>query len=90
MNLGSVRKTVVVVTGDPMTEKDIASALASITPRSLDALVQLIDKYRQDAALTAAGYAATNNSLAMATESGKYEALTGLVSEINDRRGSAD
>jgi hypothetical protein len=90
MNLVPGRKTVVVVIGEAMTEKEIDSALASITPRSLDALVQLIEYYRQDYMDKAATHADRNNPLAMARENGASEALGNLITVLNDRRQQAD
>jgi hypothetical protein len=89
MTLVPGRKTVVVVMGEAMTEKEIDSALASITPRSMDALTQVLEHYRQDYFDKAATHADRNNPLAMSRENGAAEALGNLITVLNDRRQQA-
>lgn len=90
MLLKSKTVSTLVVAGPPLSDNDITSELKSVSERQWSALTQLLDQSRQEFAASAARCAVANNALSMASDSGAYEALSGLIELLNERRVSAD
>ncbi len=73
--------------GEELTEAQMnqAFAISESTPW-YRALLQLIDESRQEFGRTAATRTDDNNALAMARDMGAYEALSGLLVDLEERR----
>ncbi len=82
--------TLVIVGGQTFSEKEITDEFKSMSFRQFTAMIQLIDGFRQEHAASAARSAVQNNALSMASDIGAYEALSGLIEELNERRSEAD
>jgi len=80
---------VIVVQDGLLSEDQITSSLrVSETVMWWRAVVQLIEKYRNDATGQAAASAGGNNPLAMAANVGAHTALTALLDDLETRRAS--
>ncbi len=87
MAFGNKSAKIVVYSGSELTDDQINDAL-SVSGSTLwyRAVVQLVDQFRQEHADAAPTWADSNNALAMARECGAAQALTGLLSELEERR----
>lgn len=77
--------TKVIRSGQDLSQAELDAELASMSQRTKSALIQLITTLRDEYPLSAAQQAQANNPLAMASDNGAYEALTGLIAEIDER-----
>ena len=81
---------VIVARWDPLSEDQITRALSvSEQTEWWRALVQLIEQYRNEYPSSADACAGINNALGMARDVGAHQALTGLLIELDRRRGGA-
>jgi hypothetical protein len=72
---------------EPMSDDAISLALkVSAQTPWYRGLVQMIEGFRNEFAASSAQRAGDNNALAMARDIGAYEALTGLLLKLEERR----
>ena len=82
---------VVIDAGEPLTDEQMKIAFhVGDSVLWWRALVQLINVYRMEYAASAAQNATMNNPLAMANDVGSFEALSGLLNDLEERRLSGD
>lgn len=79
----------IVLRGEPLTEQEIDAAFrGNANNQWYKALIQIINEYRMDYADKAAQHAVTNNPLGMARENGAYEALSNLLTVLDQKESS--
>jgi hypothetical protein len=76
---------VIVLRGEPLDENQLTQAL-QFGDRTWVALVQLIEGLRREHLETANGWVPENNALGIARDVGASEALTELLTDLNNRR----
>jgi hypothetical protein len=83
-------KRIVIASSAHMTDAEVESALKSISVRSLEALIQVLDGYRHQHASVSANHAEANNPLGMSKEAGWYEALSAMIVEFEGYKENRD
>jgi hypothetical protein len=82
-------RKIIVLSQGLLSEEQMSSALR-VSEQTMwwRALVQLIETSRNEFAASAPQQAGANNALALARDAGAYEALSGLLIDLEERRSS--